>query len=180
MSLWTAKHIPCPCGLRKCRAERPDRPCREYGRLSAEVRAVSQFHEQDKPFAYAAEGFRLRPERGPHRTCGTCYSREDDQEAGRKRARLLHRVLHGSGDAPRTIQQPLRDSFERSRLRPARSACAKAVRRRPLRTRGIVRGAGETPGANRKATRSEKGRCAQEARSATGEGHEEGCATKGF
>ena len=54
-----------------------------------------------------------------------------------------------------------------------------AVRRRPLRTRGIVRRTGETPGASREASRSEKGRCAQEARSAAGEGHEEGCATKG-
>ena len=84
------------------------------------------------------------------------------------------------GDALRTVQQSLRDSFERSRLRPACPARAKAVRRRSLRTRGIVRGTGETPGANRETSRSEKGRCAQEARSAAVEGHEKGYATKGI
>ena len=140
----------------------------------------SKFHEQDKPIAYATEGFRLRLERGPHRTCGTCDSRGNDHEAGRKRVRLLHCVLYGASDALRTVQQPLRDSFEGSRLRPARSACAKAVRERSLRTRGIVRGTGETPGANREASRSEKGRCAQEARSAVSEGHEKSYATKGI
>ena len=34
--------------------------------------------------------------------------------------------------------------------------------------------------ANREASRSKKGRCAEEARSSTGEGREEGLATKGF